>query len=76
MLQDFNFKILPQFGSKHLITYALGINHMNGVKDNESFSQEIQDIRFIHELGVPTQITRRNMFNTTTSILFMVKIVK
>jgi hypothetical protein len=62
-----------RFGSKHLITYALGKNPMNGVKDNEDYLKEIQDIKLTHELGVPTHIARRSMFNTTTSTMFMVK---
>jgi hypothetical protein len=45
MLQDFSFKILHRPGMKHTNVDALSRNPVGEAKDDDDFSEEIQDIR-------------------------------
>jgi hypothetical protein len=73
MLQDFNFKILNRSRFKHLNADVLSRNPVNKAKEDEYFSQEIQDIRLLREMGIWTWIGRRSIQSTTTFTLFMVE---
>jgi hypothetical protein len=52
MLQDFNFKIIHWPRSKHSNVDAFNHNLVGNVEFHEDFSEEIQDISFLQEMGI------------------------
>jgi hypothetical protein len=73
MLQEFNFKIPHWSCFKHLNVDVLSKNPINKAKEDEDFSQEIQNIILLWEMGIWTWIGRKNIQNTTTFTLCMVE---
>jgi hypothetical protein len=61
MLQNFNFKIVHQPITKHSNVDALHCNPIGNVESNEDFSEEIQDIELLQELGLQIWLGRRNL---------------